>query len=250
MATRSTGPDPTQRPDGRSRRRNGPSGERMLAWMSRWPSTPSGPRTARRDPVACWRARRRPGSPSWCPSATDACWSRRSRTSGAPRCRWPRTWRPPRRRVRRAAVRGRPHVELRGLRLAGAAPVLRRQRLRRDRSRSVGVGRQAPGRQPRGSPGATTASRGRRGPRSSGRRRGAYRQTMRELAAVPMMSRLVRPPRRRGDPAPLQRPVRPEADAEVWKPPSPRPGPTTATRRLTSCATSRTASRGSSTIHR
>ena len=53
-----------------------------------------------------------------------------------------------------AAVRGCAPVQFRGVRLAGAAPGLRRQRLRRDPARPVRVGRQAAGRQPgRGGPG-------------------------------------------------------------------------------------------------
>ena len=49
-------------------------------------------------------------------------------------------------------LRGRPSVELRALRLAGAAAPLRHQRLRRDAARPVGVGRQAPGGEPASSP--------------------------------------------------------------------------------------------------
>ena len=45
----------------------------------------------------------------------------------------------------RAAVRGRAPVELRGVRLAGAEPRLRHQRLRRDGAGPVGVGREAAG---------------------------------------------------------------------------------------------------------
>ena len=43
------------------------------------------------------------------------------------------------------ALRGRPSLQLRGVRDAGAAAHLRLQRLRRDASRAVGVGRQAAG---------------------------------------------------------------------------------------------------------
>ena len=50
-----------------------------------------------------------------------------------------------------AGVRGRAPVELRRLRLGRAAPGLRRQRLRRDAARPVGMGRQAAGRQHGGS---------------------------------------------------------------------------------------------------
>ena len=65
----------------------------------------------------------------------------------------------------RATLRGRPPVELRRVRLPGAAADLRHQRLRRDAARSVGVGRQAAGGQlrdrrprPRGSPRTTGAT--------------------------------------------------------------------------------------------
>ena len=54
------------------------------------------------------------------------------------------------RRRDRAALRRCPSLELRDLRDARAEHDVRRQRLRRDPSRSVGVGRQAPRRQPRG----------------------------------------------------------------------------------------------------
>ena len=49
----------------------------------------------------------------------------------------------------RAALRRRPPVELRRLRLARAPADVRHQRLRRDPARAVGVGRQAAGREPR-----------------------------------------------------------------------------------------------------
>ena len=49
-----------------------------------------------------------------------------------------------------AAVRRRPHEQLRRVRLAGAAPGVRRERLRRDAPGAVRVGRQAAGGEPRG----------------------------------------------------------------------------------------------------
>ena len=55
----------------------------------------------------------------------------------------------PRTRHRRPAVRRRPPRQLRAVRLAGARPPLRHQRLRRDAARPVRVGPQAPGGQPR-----------------------------------------------------------------------------------------------------
>ena len=90
-------------------------------------------------------AGRRPGSRSWCRSATGACSSspftfyrgRRAAHGG----------RPGRRRPTRAhgpAVRRRAPLELRPLRRRPSAPRLRHQRLRRDAPRAVGVGRQAP----------------------------------------------------------------------------------------------------------
>ena len=45
----------------------------------------------------------------------------------------------------RADLRGRTPLQLRSLRLARAPPLLRRQRLRRDRAGPMGVGREAPG---------------------------------------------------------------------------------------------------------
>ena len=39
----------------------------------------------------CWGRRRR-GCRSWCRSGTGGCWSRRSRSTGARRCRWRPTW--------------------------------------------------------------------------------------------------------------------------------------------------------------
>ncbi len=61
-------------------------------------------------------------------------------------------------RAGRAGLRRRPPVQLRHLRLARAPPGLRRQRLRRDPARPVGVGRQAAGRQPGGRRAAATGS--------------------------------------------------------------------------------------------
>ena len=71
----------------------------------------------------------------------------------------------------RADVRGRPRVELRVLRLSGAAPGVRRQRLRRDPARAVRVRRQATGRQPGGRrPGERPVPQARRSHRGRGRR--------------------------------------------------------------------------------
>ena len=45
-------------------------------------------------PCRCSRSRPRPGSRSWCPSATGACWSPPSPSSAAPPSSWPPTSRP------------------------------------------------------------------------------------------------------------------------------------------------------------
>ena len=68
-----------------------------------------------------------------------------------PRCRPPHGPRPrrhPQDRPAHADLRGRPPVQLRAVRLPGAEPGLRHQRLRRDPARAVGVGREAAGGQP------------------------------------------------------------------------------------------------------
>ena len=57
---------------------------------------------------ACWRSRRRRGCRSWCRSGGAGCWSPRSPSTAARRCRWPATWPRPRSpgwRCRRAATR-------------------------------------------------------------------------------------------------------------------------------------------------
>ena len=46
----------------------------------------------RPDPVDLLELQAQPGFGSWCRCATAGCWPRRSRTSAAPRCRWPVTW--------------------------------------------------------------------------------------------------------------------------------------------------------------
>ena len=61
-------------------------------------------------------------------------------------------------RVRRAGLRRRPPGQLRAVRLPGATPRLRHQRLRRDPARSVGMGRQAPGGEPGDRRRGTTSS--------------------------------------------------------------------------------------------
>ena len=100
-----------------------------------------------------------------------------------------------------AAVRGRAPVQLRRVRLAGAAAGLRRQRLRRDPARPVRVGRQAAGGEPGRRRDATTGSPPRSAARSSSPAVEGYRTAMREFAEQPLLGRLVRPPRRRGRPS-------------------------------------------------
>ena len=108
------------------------------------------PAADRPDPIACSRSRRRPGSPSSSRSATAGWRSRRSRSSAAPRCRWPPTSRPVRRTgIDGPALRRRPPRQLRAVRVARARPPVRHQRLRRDAARPVRVRREAPRREPR-----------------------------------------------------------------------------------------------------
>ena len=67
----------------------------------------------------------------------------------------------------RPGLRRCPPEQLRGVRLGRAEPGVRRQRLRRDPARTLGVGREAPGRQPghrRPRPGVLRQGAGRRGP--------------------------------------------------------------------------------------
>jgi hypothetical protein len=74
----------------------------------------------------------------------------RSHSSGAPRCPWRATSRQPPDRARRPGLRRCAPRELRVVRLAGAQPRLRHQRLRRDPARAVGVERQTARGEPRG----------------------------------------------------------------------------------------------------
>ena len=114
-----------------------------------------------------------------------------------------------------AALRRRAPVELRGLRLARAPPGLRRQRLRRDPARPVGVGRQAAGRQPRGGRPRQRLRDARSAAGSCGARSRAYRETMRELRRPCRCSRSGTPTSTSTTLlAALPRAARPEADAE------------------------------------
>ena len=114
--------------------------------------TPFGsPRPTGANRSSYWRSRHGPGFLNWCPSATGACSCRRSPTSaGGP----PDGGRPGNHaqlRPQRAVVRRCPSVQLRRVRFTGASLVIRRERLRRDSARTVGMGRQTAGREPRGS---------------------------------------------------------------------------------------------------
>ena len=124
-----------RRADGRARRKQLPRTEHA-AW------TPPG----RPDPVALVEADNdRPSAlagPD--PSRPDEP-ERLHLLPGDGRRHGRRTWPARRHRPPGPALRRRPPLQLRRLHLAGPPPGVRRQRLRRDPARSVGVGREAPG---------------------------------------------------------------------------------------------------------
>ena len=127
------GPGPTGTVEHLSRADRVARGKAPGRWP-RWNRTPRSGPTRGGTRSGCSWARPRRGCPSWCRSATAGCWRPRSPSTGARRCRWRPTSR--RRavvRAARAAVRGRPPVELRGLRHPRTPAGVRRQRLRRDR---------------------------------------------------------------------------------------------------------------------
>ena len=137
-------------------------------------------------------------SPSWCRSATGACSSSPfTFYRGAAAIMAARPRRHARLGPARAGLRRRAPLELRHLRRAGAQARVRRQRLRRDAARTVGVGRQAPrgehrDRRPR------RRLRRKRAPRGScSTPSRAYREAMREFADDGQPGRLVHAPRRR-----------------------------------------------------
>ena len=100
-------------------------------------------------------------------------------------------------RHHRPGQRRRPPVQLRPVRLAGADARLRRERLRRDAARAVGVGRQAArGQRRHRRPQQRLHARPRRGPRPSRRSR-AYREQMARYAEMRAARHLVRPDDRR-----------------------------------------------------
>ena len=132
----------------------------------------------------------------------------------------------------RPALRRRPPVELRALRLARAADPLRHQRLRRDASRAMGMGREAPCRERRGARPRARLLRLRPARHGHGRRprvpaRDAARGAARDARG------LVRPHgRRAGDELGPHRGRRPTGSARRKgsrrRRTSPRPGPATA----------------------
>jgi hypothetical protein len=110
------------------------------------PATPDGyrpPNAPTRWP--CSRSRTPPASPTWSRSGTGGCWSRRSPSTETRPRSWPPTWPPRPPPPWRSAVRRRPPVELRPVRLARASAAVRPERFRRDPARAVRVRRQAAG---------------------------------------------------------------------------------------------------------
>ena len=168
---------PRRRDPGRAAARARRRGARRRA-----PATATGSRR-RTAPTRsmCSSARRPTGSPSSCPCATAGC---SSRLHLLPRRRGDHGRRPRGDAELRAlgpGVRRRPPLELRRLRGAGPRPGRRRQRLRRDPARAVGVGRQAAGgelrdRRPR--PWVRRRASGAQVVLAAAR---AYREAMREL---------------------------------------------------------------------
>ena len=124
----------------------------------RWSRTPSSPRRGAGSGRPAAGARRRRGCRSWSRSGTAGCWSRRSPSTAAPRCRWPPTWRRRPTSGLRVQLCGDAHLSNFG---AFASPerrlVFDRQRLRRDaaRARSSGTSSGWPPASP--SPAGTTA---------------------------------------------------------------------------------------------
>ncbi len=126
-----------------------------------------------------------------------------------------------------AAVRGRPPVEFRRVRLAGAQPGLRRQRLRRVPARAVRVGRQAAGREPgRGRPGQRVPRQGLPQDRPGGGRTLPHRDARVRGADLP--GRLVRAPGHRAGHRRIQVPGQGEKVQGQPRSCWPRPTPPTA----------------------
>ena len=97
----------------RARRRGRASRSRRMPPGRRPPTAPTRSRSSRSRP--------RPGSRTSSRSATGGWRSRRSRSTAGRRCRWPPTWRRRRRAVIEVqALRRRPPLELRPVRVAGA----------------------------------------------------------------------------------------------------------------------------------
>ena len=147
---------------------------------------------------AAARRRRSRGCPSWCRSGTAGCWSRRSPSTGARRCRWPPTW-PARRRPgcgSSCAGTRTCRTSVRSPRRSGAWSSTSTTSTRRCLVRSSGTSSGWPRAWP--SPGGTTASRPRRAAGSSLAAAEAYRTAMRRFAEQPLLDCLVRAPRHRG----------------------------------------------------
>ena len=151
--------------------------------------------------------------------------------------------------IARPALRRRAPLELRHLRGAGPEARLQPQRLRRDAAGAVRVGRQAARREPRGRrPGARLRrcepalgrdGGGARVPRGDGALRGDAEHR-----------RLVRAPRRRGDPRSARRRAVRQADEALPVERRRACGRRTACERSRSCVAPSTASSGSSAIRR
>ena len=156
----------------------------------------------------CSRSRAPPGCPSCCPSAT-AAWreSPFAFFRGAAAVMAMDLATTPTTGHAGAGVRRRPRDQLRAVRHARAQPDLRHQRLRRDPARAVGVGRQAPVRQP-----ARRRSPARASPTAkcdelvmSAAR--TYREVMADVVGAAGPRALVRPHPHRAGHRPLPAPV-------------------------------------------
>ena len=129
----------------------------------------------------------------------------------------------------RATVRGRPPVELRGLRQPRAANGLRHQRLRRDHARAVRVGPEAAGREPRGGrPGPGLRRRGARSDRPHLREQLPHRDGRLRRADQP--GGLLRAARRGGGGRPLPGQRAAQGRSSAPRRASPRRAPRTACR--------------------
>ena len=124
------------------------------------------PAPDRPDPVALLETQAGAGYRSCCRSVTAGWRCRRSRSSGAPRCRWPPTWPHTPERAHGAGLRGRAPGELRHVRVARSGVWC---------STSTTSTRPCPGRGSGTSSGWRRAWRWRRGPTTSRRRCAGHR---------------------------------------------------------------------------